>query len=356
MSVNYRNKAIHNNSSLLNIVGYAALTSCLLLSTGVQAKGEVNIYSARKESLIKPALDSFAQQNDVTVNLITGSADALLSRLKAEGDASPADVFVTVDAGRLYRAKAAGVLKPISSDALTANIPSHLRDSEGYWFGLSQRARVIFYNPETVSSNELSRYENLADPYWKGRICVRSSANIYNQSLVASMLEADGESQVRAWLKGLMANLARPPFGGDIDLLKAVSAGVCDLTLANTYYYGRLGQSDDAAEREVYNRVALFWPNQGEGERGAHVNVSGAGVTAAATNVDNAVLLLEFLTNHASQAWYAHVNNEYPVVEGVSPPEALAVFGAFSADTIALDLLGENNRKAVEMMDAAGWK
>ncbi|MBR7889093.1 Fe(3+) ABC transporter substrate-binding protein [Marinomonas sp. A79] len=357
MSVKCGKKSnIKGRESILKGVGLVALTSSLLLSTSLQAKGELNIYSARKESLIKPVLDTFSEQNDVVVNLITGSADALLSRLKAEGDASPADLFITVDAGRLHRAKAAGVLKSIHSDVLSANIPSHLRDVDGYWFGLSQRARVIFYNPETVSPNELSTYENLADAHWKGRICVRSSANIYNQSLVASMLEADGHEATQAWIKGLMANLARPPFGGDVDLLKAVGAGVCDLTLANTYYYGRLGQSDDAAEREVYNKVKLFWPNQQADERGAHVNVSGAGLTASATNIENATLLLEFLTNQASQEWYAHVNNEYPVVDGISAPEMLAPFGDFTADTISLSQLGENNREAVEIMDRAGWK
>ncbi|ETI61105.1 Fe(3+) ABC transporter substrate-binding protein [Marinomonas profundimaris] len=342
--------------SIFNGVGFVALTSSLLLSTALQAKGEVNIYSARKESLIKPVLDTFSKENDVVVNLITGSADALLSRLKAEGDASPADMFITVDAGRLHRAKAAGVLQPLHSDVLNANIPSHLRDSDGYWFGLSQRARVIFYNPEKVSSKDLSTYEDLANAKWKGRICVRSSANVYNQSLVASMLEADGREKTQAWVKGLMSNLARPPFGGDIDLLKAVAAGVCDLTLANTYYYGRLGQSDRADERAVYNTVKLFWPNQGKGERGAHVNVSGAGLTSAATNIENATLLLEYLTNHASQEWYAHVNNEYPVVTGVGAPEMLAPYGTFRADTISLSQLGVNNREAVEVMDIAGWK
>jgi iron(III) transport system substrate-binding protein len=342
--------------SILSSVGFVTLVASLLLPLGAQAKGEINIYSARKESLIKPVLNTFSEENDVVVNLITGSADALLSRLKAEGDASPADMFITVDAGRLYRAKAAGVLQPIQNDVLSTNIPSHLRDSDGYWFGLSQRARVIFYNPKTVAPSELSTYEDLASSKWKGRICVRSSANIYNQSLVASMLEADGHEKTQAWIKGLISNLARPPFGGDVDLLRAVAAGVCDLTLANTYYYGRLGQSDSAEDKRVYDSVKLFWPNQADGERGAHVNVSGAGITAAATNIENATLLLEFLTNRASQEWYAHVNNEYPVVKGVGAPEMLAPFGTFRADTISLSQLGENNREAVEIMDTAGWK
>ena len=344
------------STSFRNSMGFFALTSSLVLSANVQAQGEVNVYSARKESLIAPALDAFSKEHDVVVNLITGSADALLSRLRAEGDASPADVFITVDAGRLYRAKTAGVLKPINSEVLNANIPSHLRDVDGYWYGLSQRARVIFYNPKKVSPADLSTYEDLADSKWKGRICVRSSANIYNQSLVASMLEVDGREKTQAWIKGLVSNLARPPFGGDVDLLKAVNAGVCDLTLANTYYYGRLGQSTDASEREVYQNVKPFWPNQAADDRGAHVNVSGAGLTAAATNVENATLLLEFLTNHESQEWYAHVNNEYPVVEGASAPEMLEPFGEFRADTISLSTLGVNNRAAVELMDLGGWK
>nr|WP_322783869.1 Fe(3+) ABC transporter substrate-binding protein [Marinomonas pontica] len=357
MSMKLRNTLeMKGRKSIFNRLSLIALATSLLLPVGAHAKGEINIYSARKESLIKPVLDTFSEENDVVVNLITGSADALLSRLKAEGDASPADMFITVDAGRLHRAKAAGVLQPIQNDVLSANIPSHLRDSDGYWFGLSQRARVIFYNPKTVSSKDLSTYGDLVNPKWKGRICVRSSANIYNQSLVASMLEVEGREKTQAWIKGLVSNLARPPFGGDVDLLKAVAAGVCDLTLANTYYYGRLGQSDNAEERNVYNTVKLFWPNQADGERGAHVNVSGAGITAAATNIENATLLLEFLTNRASQEWYAHVNNEYPVVEGIGAPEMLAPFGTFRADTISLSQLGENNREAVEIMDIAGWK
>ncbi|WP_063331507.1 Fe(3+) ABC transporter substrate-binding protein [Marinomonas sp. TW1] len=342
--------------SYIKNAGLALLSCSILMPLSAQAEGEVNIYSARKESLIAPILETFSDQNDVVVNLITGSADALLSRLRAEGDASPADVFITVDAGRLHRAKAAGVLQPLQSEVLETNIPSHLRDNDNYWFGLSQRARVIFYNPETVDPSELSRYEDLVDDQWQGRVCVRSSANIYNQSLVASMIEADGAEQTQAWIKGLMANLARPPFGGDVDLLKAVAAGVCDVTLANTYYYGRLGQSDLASDRDVYAKVKPFWPNQGEGERGAHVNVSGAGLTSAATNVENAKRLLEFLTSQTAQEWYAHVNNEYPVVKGVGAPEMLAPYGTFHADSLSLSKLGENNRQAVELMDIGGWK
>lgn len=334
----------------------AATTGLSLASTAVQARGEVNVYSARKEALIAPALEAYSKEYHVQVNLITGDADTLLHRLKMEGDASPADVFITVDAGRLHRAKEEGVLRKIESNTIKEVIPTHLRDSEDYWVSLSQRARVIFYNPKKVTKEELSTYEDLANPKWQGRICTRSSSNIYNQSLIASMIAADGAEATGQWIKGFVANLARPPFGGDTDLLRAVEAGVCDITLANTYYYGRLGHSDDPAMKSVYNNVALFWPNQAEGERGAHVNVSGIGITNSATNVRNARRLIEFLVNHESQDWYAEVNNEYPVIEGVAYPSTLEPFGTFKADTLQLDKLGENNRLATELMDANGWK
>ncbi len=343
-------------SKTLKAMSLSVVASALFTSSLATAAGEVNVYSARKEALIEPALTAFSKAHDVTVNLVTGDADALLRRLQVEGSASPADVFITVDAGRLYRAKDAGVLQSFETDILNDVVPDNLHDRDGYWYGLSQRARVIFYNPEKVDASELSTYEDLADPKWKGRICTRSSSNIYNQSLVASMIEADGAEATQAWLNGFVSNLARPPFGGDTDLLKAVAAGVCDVTLANTYYFGRLGQSDKASDREVYEKVSLFWPNQGEGDRGAHVNVSGIGLTASATNIDNAKLLVEFLTNHESQVWYADVNNEYPVVEGIAPPKSLQPFGDFKADSMSLSVLGDNNRQAVEMMDAAGWK
>lgn len=331
-------------------------TILLFFSVNSHADGEVNVYSARKEDLIAPVLDAFSRDEGVVVNLITGSADALLRRLQVEGEASPADIFITVDAGRLFRAKDAGVLQPIESDVLRENIPAHLRDRDGYWFGLSQRARVIFYNPDKVSATDLSTYEDLANPKWKGRLCTRSSNNIYNQSLVASMIASNGREKTLEWIKGFIGNLVRPPFGADTDLLRAVAAGVCDITLANTYYYGRLGQSSSEKDRKVYHKVKLFWPNQAEGERGAHVNVSGAGVTASATNVKNAILLIEYLTNHDSQEWYAHVNNEYPVVAGISFPKMLEPFGTFRADTLSLSKLGDNNREAVELMDIGGWK
>ena len=336
---------------------HAALAASILTaSITASAAQEVNVYSARKEALIKPMLERFTADTNIKVNLVTGSADALLRRLQVEGSASPADLFITVDAGRLYRAKKAGVLQPIQDAELEATIPANLKDNDDYWFGLSQRARVIFYNPQKVAPSELSTYEALADSKWKGRICARSSSNIYNQSLVASMIDADGQEATQKWLKGFVANFARPPFGGDSDLLKAASAGVCDVTLANTYYFGRMGNSDKAQDQAVFNKLAIFWPNQGDNQRGAHVNVSGAGVTAAAEHKDNAVKLIRYLSAHEAQQWYAEVNNEYPVVKGIEAPKVLQTFGTFKADSLSLSVLGDNNRLAVELMDEAGWK
>jgi len=326
------------------------------LSLPVMADEEVNVYSARKEALIKPMLDRFEEESGVAVNLITGSADALLRRLQVEGEYSPADIFITVDAGRLHRAKKAGVLQPFQTAKIDELVPEHLRDSDDYWYSLSQRSRTIFYAKDKVTPEQLSSYEALADSEWKGRICVRSSGNIYNQSLVASMIEVNGAKATQEWVKGLMANLARPPFGGDTDLLKAVATGVCDVTIANTYYFGRMMKSDNALDQLVAEKVGVFWANQAESDRGVHMNVSGAGITAASVNKDSAIKLIEFLLSNEAQTWYADVNNEYPVVDGIAPPVNLASFGDFRTDKISLTKLGDNNLEAVKIMDAAGWK
>ena len=233
----------------------AAVTVSALLPTSAfaQEAGVVNVYSARKEALIKPLLDRFTDETSISVNLVTGKADALLKRLEVEGKASPADLFVTVDAGRLHRAKSAGVLQVSGSDTLNKVIPQSLKDADGYWYGMSQRARTIFFVKGKVDPSELSTYEDLADPKCKGRICVRSSNNIYNQSLVASMIDAIGVEKTEAWAKGLVKNFAKPPSGGDTDQLKAAAAGVCDIALANTYYFGRLLNSENAEKKSNWS-------------------------------------------------------------------------------------------------------
>lgn len=324
--------------------------------TPVQAEEDsvVNIYSARKEALILPLLERFKAETGIDFRLVTGKADGLLKRIEIEGESTPADVFITVDAGRLQRAKAAGILQPIDSPVLNEAIPPYLRDEDNYWFGLSRRARVIFYAKDQVDPSELSTYEGLTDEQWHKRLCIRSSNNIYNQSLVASMIEHLGPEATETWAKGLVANFARKPGGGDTDQLYAVAAGLCDVTLVNTYYFGRLMNSDKAKDRETAEKIGIIWPNQRD--RGAHVNVSGAGVIRYAKHPVAAQKLLEFMVTPESQSWYAEVNNEYPVVPGAATSETLRALGDFKADTLNLTLLGENNRAALQLMDRAGWR
>ena len=325
-----------------------------LLAAPVLASGEVNIYSARKEDLIKPLLDDFSKQTGIAVNLVTGKEEALLQRLQSEGANTPADMLLTSDAGRLSAAQKAGVLQAVKSETLTAHIPASYRDPEGYWYGLSVRARPIIYARDRVKPGDLSTYEALADPKWKGKVCVRSSDSVYNQSLVAGLISHHGEAKTEAWAKGLVANFARPPTGGDRDQIKAVAAGECDLTLANTYYLGGMVDSQDEAEKQAAAQVAVFWPNAQT--TGVHVNISGAGVTAHARNRDNAVNLLEFLASDAAQRWYAETNNEYPVNPAIPPSAVLKSWGEFKADTLNVAKLGELNAAAVQVMDRAGWK
>ncbi len=329
------------------------LVACLVASSTLLA-AEVNLYSARQEALIKPLLDQFTAQTGIAVNLVSGEPDALLQRLKSEGGNSPADLFMTVDVGRLWRAKEAGLLQRVDSTVLRETVPAPFRDPEGYWFGISLRARVIVYAKDRITPDQLSTYEALADPKWKGRICVRSSSHIYNQSLVAALITHWGVEKTERWARGLVANLGRPPEGGDRDQIKAVAAGQCDLALINTYYLGGMLNSVDRSEREAAAEVALFWPDQ-KGV-GVHINISGTGVTRAAKNRDNAVRLLEFLVSDEAQRWYAETNLEYPVKAGARISETLRGWGEFIPDKLDLSLLGKYNAEALRLMDRAGWK
>jgi len=316
---------------------------------------EVNVYSGRKEKLIKPLLDRFTAETGIKTNLVTAKADKLLTRLKNEGRNTPADVFITVDAGRLYRAKQAGVLASVESLALNSAVPAHLRDPEGQWVGLSQRARVIFYAKDRVKPEQLSTYEDLASDKWKRKICIRGSGNIYNQSLVASLIASNGKDEAQQWSNKLVKNMAPPPKGGDRDQIKAAAAGQCDIAIANTYYYGSmLTNKKDPSQVKAAESMAVFWPNQQS--RGSHVNISGAGITKYAKNPVNALKLLEFLVNPESQKWYAEVNFEYPVSETAEISELVKSWGSFKSDKLNLDILGRNNAEAVRTMDRAGWK
>ncbi|GAB2918930.1 Fe(3+) ABC transporter substrate-binding protein [Rheinheimera gaetbuli] len=313
---------------------------------------EVNVYSARQEELIKPLLDKFSASTGIKVNLITGKPDELISRMVSEGRNSPADILISTDVGRLYRAKQQGVLQAITSDVLTNTIPTEMRDPAGLWFGLTMRARPILYVPGKVKPEQLSTYEDLASPKWRGRICIRSSDNIYNQSMTASIIAHDGAAKAESWAKGLVANFAMPPKGGDRDQIKAAAAGVCDIAIANTYYLG--GMLADPKEKAAAEKVQVFWPNQ-DG-RGAHINISGAGVAKYAPNKTQAIKLLEYMTTADAQQWYAETNHEYPVRSGVKASVILQGFGEFKADQLQLDKLGELNAEAIRVMDRAGWK
>ena len=318
------------------------------------ADGEVNVYSHRHYDTDQELYDRFEEQTGIEVNVIQGKADELIARLSREGAASPADILMTVDAGRLVRAQSMGLLQPVTSALLEANVPAHLRDPEGNWFGLTQRARVIVYHPDRVSPDELSTYADLTHPKWAGRILIRSSSNIYNQSLLASIIANEGEAEAAAWAAGLVANMARTPQGNDRDQMKAVAAGEGDLAVVNTYYVGLLINSGDEYEREVGAQVRVFFPNQDDG--GAHVNVSGAGVTKSAGNLDNAVKLLEFLTGAEAQELFSAANHEYPVNPAVSASPLLQSWGDFTADDLPLHRLGELNADAVRVFDHAGWR
>lgn len=314
---------------------------------------EVNLYSARKEDLMAPLLEEFTTQTGIRVNILSGKADALLSRIQTEGLNSPADVLLTSDAGRLHRAKQAGVLKALNSNALEA-IPANYRDPDSQWFGLSLRARLILL---TDASNPLgiSNYEDLAKPSLRGQICIRSSSNIYNQSLVASLITHIGEDATKQWASALVTNMARSPQGGDTDQIRAAAAGQCSVAVANSYYLARLlGSKDNSDDYQTASKISVLWPNQDD--RGAHLNISGAGVLKNAPNPQNAQQLIEFLASDAAQRMYADLNYEYPVKADVALNPVLESFGDFKAETLPLNLLGENNAKAVRIMDQAAWK
>ncbi|MDZ7780079.1 MAG: Fe(3+) ABC transporter substrate-binding protein [Gemmatimonadota bacterium] len=337
--------------TILAIAGLAVLAAC----AGSDDDAVVNVYSHRHYEADQQLFDRFTELTGIDVNVVTASADELITRLENEGEASPADVLITVDAGRLHRAKERELLQSVTSETLESNVPEHLRDRDGQWWGLTQRARVIAYHRERVdSANELSTYEALAEPEWDDRVLIRSSANVYNQSLLASIIANHGEDEAAAWAEGIVENMARTPSGGDTDQVMAVAAGAGDVAIVNTYYIARLVESSNEEEQRVVEQIGVFFPNQGD--RGTHVNVSGAGVTRYADNVENAVALLEFLTGEEAQGVFAEANQEYPVHPDVPWSETLQSWGEFQADTLDLTVLGELNDSAVRIFDRAGWR
>ena len=325
----------------------------VLESRGLQA-AEVNVYSGRKEALIRPVLDRFTETTGVTVNLVSGKAAQLRERLIVEGRNSPADVLITADVANLHRSMMAGLLQPINSEMLSQKIPLTYRDPTKQWFGLSLRARVFIFATDRVGRSELSTYEDLAEPKWRGRIAVRSSSNVYNQSLIASMIAAHGISNTENWGRGLVANFARSPQGGDTDQIRAVASGEADIAIVNSYYYGRLMGSSRKRDKGLVEKTALFFPNQ-DG-RGTHVNISGAAVTASAKNLREAVGLLEFLSSSEGQHLFAELNHEFPVSSDVDRSPIVSSWGIFKADELKLALLGEYNGDAIRLADRVGWR
>ena len=308
----------------------------------------VTIYSSRNEQLIKPLLDKYTEKTGVKIELVTDKTGPLMARLQAEGKNTPADMLLTVDAGNLWQAAEQGLLQPVSSTILETNVPAKYRDPKGQWTGLSLRARTIFYDPSKVSADQLSTYADLADPKWKGKLCLRSSKAVYNQSLVASMMENLGEEKTEEIIRGWVANLATDVFSDDTSMLEAIAAGQCEVGIANSYYYGRL------LDEKPNFPVKIFWANQGT--TGTHVNISGAGVIANSDNPDGALKLMEWLSSDEAQGLYASSDKEYPVKVGIDESELLRSWGPFKQDSISVQKFGELQTQAIQMMDKAGYK
>ncbi|MFW5679214.1 MAG: Fe(3+) ABC transporter substrate-binding protein [Pseudomonadota bacterium] len=331
------------------LAGTVAAPSILRAQSG----GTLNLYSSRHYDTDEALYEGFERLAGVRISRVDAGPDELLERLANEGSNTPADVLITVDAGRLERAAQRELLQPVDSAVLNERIPANLRDPDGHWYGVSTRARVIMYAKDRVDPSTISTYEELADSRWEGRVLTRSSSNIYSQSLTGSILAANGPEATLEWCEGLVANFARSPRGGDTDQIKAVAAGEGDLAISNTYYLGRLMRSENEEDREIAAQIGVIFPNQ-DG-RGTHVNISGAGITRHSPNPDLARAFLEYLASDEAQFYFADGNNEYPVVPGVEWPETMQSLGTFEADELNARVFARNNAEALRIMDRAGW-
>lgn len=345
---------------------YTILLSTLIFSCKKEVKStnsetsneklaqEVTIYTHRHYPADKQLFAQFEATTGIRVNVVNAKADELIQKMTTEGDQSPADVLITVDAGRLVRAKNKNLLQSVTSEILDSTIPNHLRDVDNQWFSLTKRARVIVYAKDRVKAESLSSYDDLVSEKWNKKLLIRSSSNIYNQSLLASIIANIGEEKATNWAKGIVNNFARNPKGNDRDQVKAIVAGEGEIAVVNTYYIGKLLNSKNPEEVKAGNGVGIFFPNQDS--NGTHINVSGAGVAKYAPNKENAVKFIEFLVSEESQKVFAEANYEYPVNTKVLPSELLQSWGTFKEDTLSLQKLGENNKKAVIIFDTVGWK
>ncbi|NOZ11597.1 MAG: extracellular solute-binding protein [Gammaproteobacteria bacterium] len=332
----------------IKYVGRLVLGFVFVIAQGVMAADSLVVYSARNEQLIKPMFDAYQKETGVNIKYVTDKAAPLMVRLKAEAAATPADVLITVDAGNLWQAAKQGLLASVKSEVLEKNIPAHLRDPQGRWFGLSVRARTLVYNNKTIKPAQLSSYEQLAEPQWKGRLCLRTSKKVYNQSLVATLIARVGEAEAEKIVRGWVANLATSVFSNDTKVMQAIAAGQCDVGIVNTYYYGRLlKKSPDLP-------LSLYWPNQTTS--GVHVNVSGAGIVAASKHKKAAQAFLEWMSGATAQRLLADGNMEYPANPAIKPHAIVSAWGEFKQDTINLSNAGRLQVDAIKLMDRAGYK
>ena len=325
-------------------------------SPSKQVSNEVNLYSQRHYGVDELQYKNFTELTGIKVNVVKANADELIERLKNEGENSPADLFITVDAGKLYNARQAGVLQKISSPVVDKNVRDTFKDPDGYWTPITYRARIIVYSNDRVDKSELSTYEDLTNLKWKGKLLVRSSSNAYNQALMSSMVANLGVEATEKWSFGLVANFARDPKGSDRDQVKAIAAGQGDIAIVNSYYIGLLLSSDKEEELKAGQSVSVFFPNQGENERGSHINVSAIGLTKNSPNKENAMKLIEYLTSEAAQEIYVNNSYEYPVNASVHPSDIVKNWGEFKVDKLNLNALGEYRPDAIKIFDRTGWK
>ncbi len=323
-------------------------------AAAVAPAGEVNLYTARHYDSDLPLYERFTAETGIKINRIEGNASELISRMTSEGATGPADLFLTADAGALWRAQQAGLLQPISSETLNQRVPENLREPDGHWYGYMRRARVVAYDVNKVKPEEVDTYEELASPRFRGKLCVRSSDSVYNLSLVGALIEAWGAERANEWVKGVVANMARPPEGGDRDQIRAIAAGVCEIALTNSYYYIRMASGEGAADRKVTETAKLAFPSL-DGQ-GAHVNISGGGVAANAPNRDNAIKVLEFFASADTQIHVSQNNNEFPASPDIATPEPVAAYAGFTAHPMPAAAFAARQPEAQTMMSAAGWK
>ena len=348
------NQKSKSQSMLLGFILFTVLFGGVLLPVKKAMSAELNIYSHRQKFLIQPFIDEFSRRTKIKVNVVFASK-GLAQRLQSEGEASPADIVLTVDISRLKIYSDKGLFQPINSLILKNSIPEHLRSKDDTWFGFSKRSRVIAISSERVNSNTLKRIEDLSNAEWKGRICSRPGSHVYNRALLSSIIAANGEEEAEKWARAFVSNLARRPQGNDRAQLKAINVGQCDLAIVNHYYYGKLLNSDNEEHKEWVGDVAIIFPNQEEDDRGAHINISGGGIAKYSKNKDEAVKFLEFLVSPEAQSLYASINYEYPVIEGVELPPTLTVWGNFKEDTIPIEEIAKTSRKAQMIIDRTRW-